>query len=104
MDFLNYKIIWSKSFKKDLKGICNYVLYTLKEPLTVKELYFTIITSLQSLQYFPKRYYKISTYFNSNNKDIRKLVIRKYIIIYEVNDMLRRSYYSTYISSEVKII
>lgn len=98
MGFLNYKIIWSKTFKEELKKICNYILYTLQEPLTVKELYFRIITSLQSLEYFPKRYHKISNYFNSNNKDIRKLVIKKYIIVYEVDDILRTSYNSTYIS------
>lgn len=98
MEFLNYKIIWSKVFKEELKKICRYILYTLKEPLIVKELYFRIITSLQSLEYFPKRYHKISTYFNYNNREIRKLIVKKYIIIYEVNDILRSSYNFTYIS------
>lgn len=99
-----YQIITTKEFEEELEKIYYYFLYFLKEIKLAKLFYSQIINSIFSLEYFPKRYNKVSNFLNYNNRDIRKLIIKKYIIIYEVNDILRTSYNSTYISSVLKII
>jgi len=93
-----YQIITTREFEEELDKICYYLFYFLKEIKIANNFYKQIIDKIVSLQYFPKMYHKISTYFNYNNRDIRKLIVKKYIIIYEVNDKLRSSYNVTYIS------
>lgn len=95
---IEYKVITTREFEEELDRIYCYLFYFLKEIKIAKNFYKQIINKILSLQYFPKMYHKISKCFNSDNKDIRKLVIKKYIIVYEVDDILRTSYNSTYIS------
>lgn len=99
-----YKIVTTKDFEEELEKIYNYFLYFLKEPKIAKKLYNQIINSVTSLEFFPKKYYQIQEYSKLKNKDIRKMTIKKYVIIYEVNDTFRSSNYFTYIPPEVKII
>ena len=77
----NYKIIWSPSFKRKLKNICNYILVQLKEPTIAKKFYKGIKSKLYSLSYFPERNLKI----NIKDIEFRKLFYKNYVILYQVH-------------------
>ena len=98
-----YEIISTQDFEEEFENMYCYFKFFLKANKMANTFYQTIIDSIFSLKYFPKRYHKINN-FSKNNKDIRKSIIKKYIIIYEINEQKRTSYYSTYILSESRII
>ena len=77
-----YKIIWSPKAFNDLDNIYNYIKYYLKEPYIANNISYILINSISELNYFPERYTRIP---NLENKNVRKLSISDYIIIYEVN-------------------
>lgn len=74
-----YKIYWSSKFINEFKSILNFinnysVSYNFKN---------NIIDLIYSLEFFPERYPKI-TNFKYKDRNIRKLIFKKIIIIYEV--------------------
>ena len=97
-----YTIKHSPSFEKELNNIYRHILFKLKEPMIASKLYDKIKNTIISLEYFPERYMKISN-FNHKDRNMRKLIIEKYIIIYEVNKNIRRSFYLTYFSLNSKL-
>jgi len=94
-----YLVIQTLSFKKDLKEVLDYIAFKLNEPIISKKFYDNLLTKIYSLQYFPERYTKI----NYKNKVLRKLPIHKYIVIYQVDNHSRASFYSTYLSWKSKL-
>lgn len=97
-----YKITWSPHTKEELNKIYSYISYYLQEPNIANNLLKKILCSISSLEYFPERYLKIYNY-KSKSKNLHRLLVNKYIIIYEVNNSTRTSFYSTYISRESKL-
>ena len=83
------------SFKAEFKNIMNYIKINLKEPLIAQRFYKKVIEKISSLSFMPERYMKVDI---SNNKNIRKLCIKDYLIIYEVNKNTRTSFCFTYFS------
>ena len=81
-----YLIEPSPSFENELQKIYSYIRYNLSEPKTAVKFYKIVKKSIYSLQFFPNRNIKI---YNSKNKNIRRLLINNYLIIYEVNDIIR---------------
>lgn len=78
-----YKIYWSPQFTNELKNIltftnCHFNNYSISNNFKNN-----IINLIQSLDFFPERYPKI-TNFKYKDRNIRKLVFKKFIIIYEV--------------------
>ncbi len=103
MIFINkYTIKPSPTFEKELKRIYKHLAFKLKEPVIAQKFYERVIKEIYSLQYFPERYAKISNYKNKT-RNLRKLLINNYIIIYEVNKDTRPSFYFTYISFKSKL-
>ena len=88
-----YSIIWSPSFKLELQNIYEYISISLKETCVAKKTYYEIIKAVSSLENFPERYPQIET-----NRILRKLPVKNYIIIYEVDSDSRTSFHLTYIS------
>ena len=89
MTYINkYIIKLSPSFENELNNIYRYILFELKEPMIASKLYDKIKNTILSLECFPERYMKISD-FNHKDRNMRKLIIEKYIIIYEVNKNIR---------------
>lgn len=78
----NYKIILSPLFYKELRSICNYISYILNEYIIANKLYSEIINKIQSITMFPESYPKI---LKIKNKNLRKLVFKGFIIVYECN-------------------
>lgn len=92
-----YKIIWSPKAYKDLQNIYKYIVYNLEEKNIANNITDKIFNLISGLKYLPERYIKIFDY-NDETKNLRKLVVDNYIVIYEVNNNTRASFYFTYIS------
>lgn len=90
-----YKIITYPSFEEDLEKIYNYLSNILKEPNIANNLYGKVIHQISSLKYFPERNMKI---FKFNKKNVRRMIIYNYVLIYEVKRNTRSGFYITYFS------
>ncbi len=77
----NYQIIWSPDFYKELTKVCNYISYTLNEYVIANNIYSKIINSILELKNFPEKCPRILN--DITNRNLRRLIIDKYIIIYE---------------------
>ena len=88
-----YKIIWLNSFKRELSHIYYYLSIKLKEPSIANKFHSKVLKILSTLSYFPERFPKIN-----HNKNIRKIPIDKYVILYTVNHDTRSSFYLTHLS------
>ena len=98
MIYLNKYIIRpSPSFENELQETYLYIKFKLKEPITAKRIYKTIKKEIYSLQYFPERHIKITDY-KDKKRNLHRLLIYNYVIIYEVVNDTRASFYFTYIS------
>lgn len=98
MIYINKYIIKpSPSFEKEFNKIYKHIAFNFKNPITANNFYNKVITEIYSLQHFPERYMKISSYKNKN-RILRRLIVNQYIIIYEVNNNTRTSFHSTYFS------
>ena len=98
MIYINKYIIRpSPSFEKELQKIYKHISFKLKEPITANNFYNKVVKEIYSLQHFPERYLKISSYKNKN-RNIRRMPINQYIVIYEVDNNTRTSLYFTYFS------
>ena len=86
-----YKIIWLNSFKYELSHIYNYLSRTLKEPSLANKFHNEVFKFISTLSYFPERYQKIFP-----DKNIRRIPIDKYVILYTVNHNTRANFYLTY--------
>lgn len=78
-----YKINTTRTFEKELQSIYYYISNQLQEPNIAKQNYRKIKEKILTLQYLPERHQKI---FESKFKNLRKLLINNFIIIYEVEN------------------
>lgn len=83
-----YEVITKRVFEEELDEILNYIIHILKEPKLAIDIYNEIINYITSLEYFPKRYYQIPYYSIERKNNIRRMVVKKFIILYEVDDRL----------------
>lgn len=91
-----FKIHPTATFKNELEDIIYYIKNKLKEPHLGDNFYKTVISEISSLDYMPERYMKI---LNKNRKrNLRRLPIDKYVVIYEVDNNTRSSLYLTHLS------
>ena len=93
----NYKIIWSPKAYDDLQNIYTYIAYHLKEKHIANNLIKKILNSISNLNYLPERYIKLYK-SNPKAKNLRKLQVNNYVVIYEVKHNTRANIYFTYIS------
>ena len=80
-----YKIKLSIKAKGDLKSIVLYIKNHLNEPAIANNYAKIIREEIQNLEYFPQKFAIID---DKSVKDfkIRKLIIKKYIVFYRVNE------------------
>ena len=103
MDSTNKFIIFQTAdFEEELEKIIYYINKKLKEPNIAEKFYNDVINKILSLSFMPERYMKIKV-SKDNHRDIRKLPIKDYLIIYEVNKNTRTSFYFTYFSLYSKL-
>ena len=80
-----YEVLLSIKAKEDLKSIVFYINNNLKEPAIAKKYAKIIKEEIMSLSYFPQRN-AIITEESLKNLQIRKIVVKNYIIFYKVNE------------------
>lgn len=89
-----YNIHPTTTFKEEVKEIYRYLAITLKEPSIANNLYKKIIKKIDTLKFLPERCRSIDSF----NKNIRKLLVDNYIIIFEIQKDTRSNIYFTYFS------
>lgn len=92
-----YKIIWSPKALKDLQDIHFYIEHYLKEKRIANNVVKRILSSISNLSYFPEKYVKIQNP-DCKTKNIRKMTVSNYLVIYEIDKNIRSSFYFTYFS------
>ena len=97
-----YIIFQTADFEEELENIIYYFIKKLKEPSIAYKFYNDVINKILSLEYMPERFMKIQ-FANNYSKNIRKIPIKDYLIIYEVNKNTRTSFYFTYFSLYSKL-
>ncbi len=83
-----YNISWSPNFQDELGNIYNYINNVLHEHSIAVKLYDNIINEIYSLNYFPERFSKVYN-FKFKSRDLRKFIIKNFVIIYEVDKQKR---------------
>ncbi len=78
-----YKVNTTMAFEEELQFIYEYIANQLQEPTIAKQNYKKIRDKILTLQYWPERHQNI---FKSKFKNLRKLLINNFIIIYEVKN------------------
>lgn len=91
-----YKITWSPKAHKDLLNIHFYIEYYLKEKNTADNMIKKLLNSVLDLNYLPEKYMKIQN-FDDQTKNIRKMPVNNYTVIYEVHNNTRTSFHITYL-------
>ena len=77
-----YQVKPTHTFKLELLNIIHYIKTSLNRPQNAIFIYNRILRKISSLKFMPERYVTI----NNSNKNLRKVLIDKYIIIYETNN------------------
>lgn len=84
-----YKIIYSEEYNQELEEIYYYIAIHLKEEKIAENLVKKIRKEILRLQYFPKE----NIVLLKNRKDkLYRLVVKNYIIIYQVNIKVKTVY------------
>ena len=76
-----YNVTTTENFEEQFKNIIYYISRILKEKEIAKKFYIKVKKSIESLEYNPERFQKID-----QNSNIRKMVIKNFIILYIVNN------------------
>ena len=90
-----YKIIWSPRAYEDLKRIDNYIRYYLKEESIANKLIKKVFESISNLKFLPEKYPIVK--YDDINENIRKMPVKNYIVIYQIDYFSRANFYFTYI-------
>ena len=84
-----FDIYLTNTFKKEMSSIIYYLKNTLDEKVIADRFYNNIIKNISSLSFMPERYSKINIIHNSI-RNLRKMPINHYVVIYEVNNATRQ--------------
>ncbi|WP_296113836.1 type II toxin-antitoxin system RelE/ParE family toxin [uncultured Anaerococcus sp.] len=101
---MNYEVYIKKDAKVDIVGIYNYIKYTLQSPDAAMNIVKKIEESIMDLNFMPERF-ELLDLEGSDYKNIRKLIVKNYIVVYKVLkkdcrvDVLRVFYSKRNISS-----
>lgn len=86
---INWKIIVSSSFKKEMRNIYKYISEILLEPKIATEQTKRIFETIMTLNYMPKRHSlaKIQPWPNS---ELRKIMVDNFIIFYLIDEKIKQ--------------
>ena len=80
-----YNIKFSKEAKNDYLNIVRYIKYNLLEPIIANEYSKLINEEIKKLEYNPQRFSIVDIKIK-NCSNIHKLIIKKYIVFYRINE------------------
>lgn len=80
----SYIVKTTRNFNRELAKIIKYFKYNLKEPSLSNRFYNTIVQEISFLSFMPERFVQIK-FPNKESKNIRKLLVENYILIYEIH-------------------
>lgn len=86
-----YKVIYSQKAYRDLVNIYNYILINSLNPKIANKLIGEIKEAIESLDILPFRHELIETSI-IDFKDIRKLLVKNYIVLYRVDEVAKSVY------------
>lgn len=81
---MSMKIVYTQTARQDLKGIFEYIAYTLLVPQTAMTLTDTIMAEVRSLEKYPERnpLYKEEPWYSQG---VRFVPVKNYLVFYTVN-------------------
>lgn len=82
----NYSIILSPQFLEELDRIYYYFNYSLYSPEAADNLRIKVEHFISRLDLFPERYSLVPIKSNLKYRNLRKIPVGKYIILYEVDN------------------
>lgn len=82
-----YEVIWLNSFKQELSHIYHYITVKFNNHSIVKRFHKKVLNSLFYLSYYPNIYQKIDYY-----KNVRKITIDKYVVLYTIDETKKTVY------------
>ena len=86
-----YVVHWTKNFSWELDEIYNNLFYFTSSLKIANRFYQNITEHISKLDLYPERYSKI--FLSKNQKrDLRKIPIKNYTIIYEVDNVKKEIY------------
>jgi len=92
-----YRIIWSPEAKEELDNIHFYIEHYIKEKNLADNIIRKLLTTISNLNYLPEKFEKIQI-FKNKTKNVRKMIVNNYVVIYEIQKDTRSSIYFTYFS------
>ncbi|MBQ8042791.1 MAG: type II toxin-antitoxin system RelE/ParE family toxin [Clostridia bacterium] len=90
MDYLKakkYKVIWLNSFKQELSHIYRYLSVKFNNDLIIKRFHKKVLNQLFYLSYYSNIYQKIE-----HPKNIRRVTVDKYVVLYTIDDIQKNVY------------
>lgn len=87
----NYQVIFTKQSEKEMKSIYNYISKTLYTRVSALQLMKDINSKVMYLSTFPRLYRELKIK-NSNGVKYHRMVVKKYIVIYTVNEKKKAIY------------
>ena len=85
---IKYKVVYAQKAYQDLVNVYNYILVNSLEPSIASNLVTDIKKAIESLNILPLRHELIETSV-SEYKDLRKLLIKNYIVLYRVEKVTK---------------
>ena len=78
------RIVYTQTARQDLRGIYEYIAYTLLVPKTARDLTEQIMSAVRSLEEFPERnpLYRDESW---HSQGVRFLPVKNYLVFYTVN-------------------
>ena len=83
-----YKVMFTTQAAQELKEVYSYISNKLYSPKATLELMREINNKVVNISYFPRMYSRLITKKIKFNK-YRKIVIKNYIILYQIHDIKR---------------
>ena len=81
-----YFIIHSPQFREELARIIDYFIYSYLSPQSAIRFYDKVKSTISKLDLFPEGYSKIYGSKQLQNRNLRKIPVGNYIIIYETDN------------------
>ncbi len=85
-------MVVTKTFRKEIHSICNYISNILFSPYAENKLIESVAQVIEDVRYMPRRY-KVIKKYDSINAEYRSIRIKNYVIIYTISEIDKTVYF-----------